>query len=202
MLAVRLIIFHGNAFDRYRRAIEQSSLERTEHTKAGGLSGGEKRRLKVALELLMDRQILFLDEPTSGLDANSSLELVTILKRLSRKVEGLMNGNSLGVWRTKTLQSCTFASNCGTCTPNNSSPPTGRVHLNLCNLWIGVAGYAGCFDSSASARGLAAFLARDPPHCGEGGLLRLRRQRTSRSYQVRCRAMRDTKSSEGGCSRR
>lgn len=38
------------------------------------------------MELLVDRKIIFLDEPTSGLDASASLELVTILKRVSRKV--------------------------------------------------------------------------------------------------------------------
>ena len=70
------------------RAIEQALLERSVHTKAGSLSGGQKRRLKIALELLVDRQLLFLDEPTSGLDASASLELVTLLKRLSRKVGG------------------------------------------------------------------------------------------------------------------
>ena len=62
------------------------------HTKAGSLSGGQKRRLKIALELLVDRQLLFLDEPTSGLDASASLELVTLLKRLSRKVGGAEGG--------------------------------------------------------------------------------------------------------------
>ncbi|CAM9378336.1 unnamed protein product, partial [Hapterophycus canaliculatus] len=71
---------------RVHTAIQQTSLERSVHTKAGALSGGQKRRLKLALELLVDRKIIFLDEPTSGLDASASLELVTILKRLSRKV--------------------------------------------------------------------------------------------------------------------
>ncbi|CAM9178383.1 unnamed protein product, partial [Hapterophycus canaliculatus] len=72
----------------HSRAIQQTSLERCAHTKAGALSGGQKRRLKLALELLVDRKIIFLDEPTSGLDASASLELVTILERLSQKVMG------------------------------------------------------------------------------------------------------------------
>lgn len=73
------------------RAIQQTAMEEIAHTKAGGLSGGQKRRLKIALELLVDRKIMFLDEPTSGLDASSSLELVSILKRLSSKVSKIFS---------------------------------------------------------------------------------------------------------------
>eukprot|EP00752_Nemacystus_decipiens_P017717 g15885.t1 len=72
--------------ERVKAAIEQTVLEESMHTKAAGLSGGLRRRLKLALELLADRRILFLDEPTSGLDAHSSLELMNIMKRLSGKV--------------------------------------------------------------------------------------------------------------------
>ena len=56
-------------------------------TKAGRLSGGQQRLLALGLELLGDRRILFLDEPTSGLDSPGSLALVTILRRLCKKVK-------------------------------------------------------------------------------------------------------------------
>ena len=52
-------------------------------TTGKGLSGGQKRRLCVALQLLSMPSLIFLDEPTSGLDASSSLELLTHLHRVA-----------------------------------------------------------------------------------------------------------------------
>lgn len=46
-----------------------------------GISGGERKRTCIAVELISDPKILFLDEPTTGLDSRTALKVVELLKR-------------------------------------------------------------------------------------------------------------------------
>jgi ABC-type multidrug transport system ATPase subunit len=50
-----------------------------------GISGGQKRRVGVASQLVTSPKILFLDEPTSGLDSAASFEVMNFIKNIARK---------------------------------------------------------------------------------------------------------------------
>ncbi|KAH7315358.1 hypothetical protein KP509_21G046300 [Ceratopteris richardii] len=71
------------------KAILEMGLGESANTPVGnwhlrGLSGGEKRRLSIALEILTRPELLFLDEPTSGLDSASAFFVIATLRRLAR----------------------------------------------------------------------------------------------------------------------
>ncbi|XP_028045850.1 ATP-binding cassette sub-family G member 1 isoform X2 [Monomorium pharaonis] len=59
-------------------------LTGTLHTITDQLSGGEKKRLIIALELINNPPVIFLDEPTTGLDHVASMQCINVLKRLAR----------------------------------------------------------------------------------------------------------------------
>jgi ABC-type multidrug transport system ATPase subunit len=55
-----------------------SPLEKT-------ISGGQRKRLNIALELIREPSVLFVDEPTSGLSSRDSENIMDLLKELARK---------------------------------------------------------------------------------------------------------------------
>ncbi|MFQ6647826.1 hypothetical protein Gotur_021867 [Gossypium turneri] len=49
-----------------------------------GVSGGERRRVSIGIDVIHDPIILFLDEPTSGLDSTSAFMVVKVLQRIAQ----------------------------------------------------------------------------------------------------------------------
>jgi ABC-type multidrug transport system ATPase subunit len=58
-------------------------LSHREHVRVGSLSGGQRKRASIAVELLTHPHVFFLDEPTSGLDPANSAELLRVLRTLA-----------------------------------------------------------------------------------------------------------------------
>jgi ABC-type multidrug transport system ATPase subunit len=64
-------------------AIESVQLGGYADVRVGSLSGGQRKRASIAVELLTEPRAFFLDEPTSGLDPATSAELIVQLRQLA-----------------------------------------------------------------------------------------------------------------------
>ncbi|XP_022731477.1 ABC transporter G family member 23 [Durio zibethinus] len=49
-----------------------------------GISGGERKRVSIGVDMIHDPPILFLDEPTSGLDSTSALQVIELLASMAK----------------------------------------------------------------------------------------------------------------------
>lgn len=68
-----------------REALEMTSLSGHIHARVEELSGGEKQRLLLARALAQQAEILLLDELTANLDINYQLDLMRLVRRLTRE---------------------------------------------------------------------------------------------------------------------
>ncbi|KAG6643089.1 hypothetical protein I3843_09G181900 [Carya illinoinensis] len=69
--------------------IDQLGLRNAAKTVIGdeghrGVSGGERRRVSIGIDIIHDPIVLFLDEPTSGLDSTSAFMVVKVLQRIAQ----------------------------------------------------------------------------------------------------------------------
>jgi ABC-type multidrug transport system ATPase subunit/uncharacterized tellurite resistance protein B-like protein len=72
------------------KVLEDLGLDETKDLKVGSplrktISGGQRKRLNIGLELLREPAVLFCDEPTSGLSSRDSENIIDLLKELSLK---------------------------------------------------------------------------------------------------------------------
>lgn len=69
--------------ERVDEVIEELGLTQHKDTRVDRLSGGQRKRTSVALELLTRPSLLFLDEPTSGLDPGLDKQVMNLLRDLA-----------------------------------------------------------------------------------------------------------------------
>ncbi|XP_016016585.2 broad substrate specificity ATP-binding cassette transporter ABCG2 isoform X2 [Rousettus aegyptiacus] len=76
--------------ERINIVIQELGLSKVADSKVGtqfirGVSGGERKRTSIGMELIIDPSILFLDEPTTGLDSSTANAVLLLLKRMSKQ---------------------------------------------------------------------------------------------------------------------
>ncbi|XP_052450752.1 broad substrate specificity ATP-binding cassette transporter ABCG2-like [Carassius gibelio] len=68
--------------------IQELGLSKVADSRVGtqlirGVSGGERKRTSIGMELIIDPPVLFLDEPTTGLDASTANSVLMLLKKMA-----------------------------------------------------------------------------------------------------------------------
>ena len=86
--AAKLRLEHSDTVfiqQKINQVLKDLNIEHIRHNLVGKISGGQRKRVSIAVEILTDPLILFLDEPTSPLDPQTIEEFLEILRNLSNK---------------------------------------------------------------------------------------------------------------------
>lgn len=79
-----LALTHGERLERVREALEAVNMSRYAGRIVGELSGGQQQRVAIARALARRPRVIFADEPTGNLDEENTLNICTILRRVSK----------------------------------------------------------------------------------------------------------------------
>ncbi|KAM3857476.1 broad substrate specificity ATP-binding cassette transporter ABCG2-like [Diretmus argenteus] len=76
--------------EKVNRLIQELGLVKVADARVGtqlirGISGGERKRTNIGMELIIDPTVLFLDEPTTGLDASTANSVLLLLKKMANR---------------------------------------------------------------------------------------------------------------------
>ncbi|KAL9241451.1 hypothetical protein vseg_015563 [Gypsophila vaccaria] len=85
---LRLKVSPSELRSRVKSLIQELGLAHVAGTRVGsdgirGISGGERRRVSIGVDVIHDPKVLILDEPTSGLDSTSALQIIDMLKNMA-----------------------------------------------------------------------------------------------------------------------
>jgi ABC-type multidrug transport system ATPase subunit len=74
--------------DKVENIIRDLKLTKCQNTYIGGylikgVSGGERKRTSIGVELITNPSLIFLDEPTTGLDSYTATQVMKILSKLA-----------------------------------------------------------------------------------------------------------------------
>lgn len=86
---LRIAVSEKERQEKVEKIIEDLKLSKCRNTKIGGplikgVSGGERKRTSIGVELITDPSLIFLDEPTTGLDSHTASQLNEILRNLAK----------------------------------------------------------------------------------------------------------------------
>jgi len=87
---LKLKVSHEEQDERVNKLIDDLGLLSCQNTPVGDvytktISGGERKRTAIGVELITDPSVVLLDEPTSGLDSMKAVKLVGLLQSLARQ---------------------------------------------------------------------------------------------------------------------